>query len=156
MKTAEETITELLEEIIQDSTLFLVDLYIKPTLNIKIFLDGDQGVTVEAVSKINRALYKKIEEAELYEPGSYSLEVSSAGLSQPLKMLRQYKKNIGRQVQVTINDENYSRALGLLKEVHEDHIVITYEEGKKKADRVLVTKEIPFENIKETIVQVIF
>lgn len=156
MSTAEEKITALLDEIIQDSTLFLIDLYIRPTSNIKIFLDGDEGVNVETISKIHRALYKKIEESEIYEDGSYSLEVSSAGIGQPLKLFRQYKKNVGRQVEVTLNDEHTSKEAGLLKEVFEDHIVITYEEGKKKKDKVLITKEIPFENIKETIVQTVF
>src|SRR5690554_3529974 len=145
MKTVEEKIQELLEEIIQGSTLFLVDLFIKPTLNIKVFLDGDQGVTVEAISKVNRTLYKKIEEAELFEPGSYALEVSSAGLGQPLKLFRQYKKNIGRQVRVLLNDEHTSKVEGLLKEVEEHQIIVTFEKGKNKKDRVLITKEIPFE-----------
>lgn len=156
MSTAEEKIAELLDEIIQDSTLFLIDLYIRPTANIKIFLDGDDGINVETISKIHRALYKKIEESELYEDGTYSLEVSSAGIGQPLKLFRQYKNNVGRQVEVTLNDEHTSKETGLLKEVFEDHIVITYEKGKRKKDRVLITKEIPFENIKETIVQTVF
>lgn len=154
MKEDVEKIKELLEETIQESKLFLVDLYIKPTLNIKIFLDGDDGVTVQAITEVNRTLYKKIEEAELYEPGTYSLEVSSAGLEHPLRMYRQYKKNIGRQVKITLNDEELP-LIGMLQEVEESHIVISYEEGKKKKDKVVITKEILFENIKETIVQAI-
>lgn len=155
MKTDEDKISALLEEIIQDDKLFLVDLYIKPTSNIKVFLDGDEGVTVKAITDINRLLYKKIEEAEIFEPGSYSLEVSSAGLGTPLKLHRQYLKNIGRQVKVTLKEDE-DDWVGMLQEVEENHIVISYEEGKRKKDKVVITKEILFENIKETVVQAMF
>ncbi|HLS70381.1 MAG TPA: hypothetical protein VK027_01835 [Chitinophagaceae bacterium] len=155
MQLIEQKIQEILEKIIEDSSLFLVELFIKPTNNIKIFLDGDQGVTVNAIAKINRALYVKIEEAELFEPGDFSLEVSSAGLSKPLKLKRQYNKNIGRLVQVHIKEEPKSYE-GILEEVNEQGIIISYEEGKRKKDKKTIHKEILFEAIDKTIVQAVF
>ncbi|MFA6060887.1 MAG: ribosome maturation factor [Taibaiella sp.] len=145
-------ITEKLEALIEGSTLFLVELKVKPTNNIKIFLDGDSGVTIEAVSKINRALYKYIEENELFPNGDFSLEVSSPGVDEPLKFLRQYKKNIGRKVEVTLN-EGEQPVEGTLKEATETEITIEEVIGKKKEIKETV---IPFSNIKKTVVQISF
>lgn len=145
-------ITEKLESLIEGSTLFLVEIKVKPTNNIKIFLDGDNGVTIEAVSKINRALYKYIEETELFPNGDFSLEVSSPGVDEPLKFLRQYKKNIGRKVEVTLN-EGEQPIEGKLKEATETEITIEEVIGKKKETKETV---IPFNNIKKTVVQISF
>jgi ribosome maturation factor RimP len=145
-------ITEKLESLIEGSTLFLVEIKVKPTNNIKIFLDGDSGVTIEAVSKINRALYKYIEENELFPNGDFSLEVSSPGVDEPLKFLRQYKKNIGRKVEVTLN-EGEQPVEGTLKEATETEITIEEVIGKKKEIKETV---IPFNNIKKTVVQISF
>lgn len=145
-------ITEKLESLIEGSTLFLVELKVKPTNNIKIFLDGDSGVTIEAVSKINRALYKYIEENELFPNGDFSLEVSSPGVDEPLKFLRQYKKNIGRKVEVTLNEVEQP-VEGTLKEATETEITIEEVIGKKKEKKETV---IPFNNIKKTVVQISF
>jgi ribosome maturation factor RimP len=144
-------ITEKLESLIEGSTLFLVELKVKPTNNIKIFLDGDSGVTIEAVSKINRALYKYMEETELFPNGDFSLEVSSAGVDEPLKFLRQYKKNIGRKVEITLNEGEPVE--GTLKEATEAEITIEEVIGKKKEIKETV---IPFNNIKKTVVQISF
>jgi ribosome maturation factor RimP len=145
-------ITEKLESLIEGSTLFLVEIKVKPTNNIKIFLDGDNGVTIEAVSKINRALYKYIEENELFPNGDFSLEVSSPGVDEPLKFLRQYKKNIGRKVEVTLNEVEQP-VEGTLKEATETEITIEEVIGKKKEIKETV---IPFDNIKKTVVQISF
>ena len=85
--------------------VFLVEVKVNPGNNIIVFLDADNGVTIEKCIQINRALYKQIEEAGLFPNGDFSLEVSSPGVDEPLKLHRQYKKNIGRKVEVTMNDE---------------------------------------------------
>lgn len=151
METVVDYIAKKVDNLLTGTDLFLVDLIIKPTNNIKVFLDGDTGVTIDAVSKINRALYKQIEEDELFPDGDFSLEVSSAGVDSPLKTLRQYKKNIGRTVEVTMNDDTVLK--GLLKEAADDYIFLEETVGKKKE-----TKEykIVISNIKKTIVQISF
>ena len=101
---------------------FLVDLRIKPTNNVKVFLDGDSGITIEKCVQVNRKLYRKLEEEGFYPDGDFSLEVSSAGLDEPLKLLRQYKKNIGRLVEVELLDG--AQKEGQLTEVNEDGIVL--------------------------------
>ena len=83
---------------------FLVQVKIKPVNNIKVFLDGDNGITIEKCVRFNRKLYKTIEELALFNEGDFSLELSSPGVSEPLKLIRQYTKNIGRFVEVLFID----------------------------------------------------
>lgn len=144
-------VTAKLESLIEGSTLFLVDIKIKPTNNFKVFLDGDSGVTIEAVSKINRALYKYMEESELFPDGDFSLEVSSPGVDEPLKFLRQYKKNLGRKVEITLNEGDPVE--GKLIEATEEEVTIEEVIGKKKETKQTA---IPFSNIKKTVVQISF
>ena len=82
---------------------FLVEVRIKPTNNIKVFIDGDEGVVLSDLIQYNRKLYKELEDSGFYPDGNFSLEVSSPGLDEPLKLFRQYKKNIGRYVDITMN-----------------------------------------------------
>lgn len=139
--------------IANDPEIFLVSLKIKPTNNIKVFLDADTGLPIDRCVKINRQLYKFIEEAGMYPEGDFSLEVSSPGITEPLKMHRQYQKNIGRSVEVVLNDASVKE--GVLQEVAEDSITIETSEGKGKK-LVVAQVVIPFENIKSTTVQIKF
>ena len=134
-------------------THFLVEVRIKPTNNIKVFIDGDEGINLSTLIDYNRKLYKLIEESTLYADGNFSLEVSSPGLDEPLKMHRQYKKNIGRYVDVLLNDS--SKKEGKLIEATEDGIIVEYETGKGKKKE---TKQetILFTDIKQTKIQIKF
>lgn len=144
-------VSDKVDELTADSSLFLVEVKMKPTNNIKVYLDGDQGVNIEACTKINRALYKMIEEAAIYPEGDFSLEVSSPGVDEPLKFLRQYVKNIGRTVEVTLEDE--TKHLGVLKEVSEAQVVLEIKLPKNKGVSIV---EIPFDTITRTVVQIVF
>ncbi len=147
-----QAVEKLLGPLLQDD-IFLVSIKIKPINNIKIYLDADSGLGIEKCIKINRALYKIMEEMGMYPDGDFSLEVSSPGVDEPLKLLRQYKKNIGRNVEVTTNDD--MKQEGKLGSVTEDSITIEYSEGKgKKA--VTKQSDISFADIKQTKVQVKF
>ena len=132
---------------------FLVDIRIKPTNNIKVFLDGDFGVSIEKCVSVNRKLYKLLEEKEIYPNGDFSLEVSSPGLDEPLKLHRQYIKNINRPVEVTLKDG--VKTEGILKAVEEGHILVEETRGKNKKKET-VEHIIPFDNIKTTKIQVVF
>jgi ribosome maturation factor RimP len=147
-----QTVEKLIEPLLFDD-IFLVSIKIKPTNNFKIYLDADGGLGIEKCIKINRALYKIMEEMGLYPDGDFSLEVSSPGIDEPLKLLRQYKKNISRSVEVTTNDEE--KREGILKEVTDDAITIEHTEGKgKKA--VTANTSINFTDIKQTRVLIKF
>lgn len=133
--------------------VFLVEVRIKPINNIKIFIDGDQGVSIEKLVQYNRRLYRQLEEENLYPDGDFSLEVSSPGLDEPLKLHRQYLKNIGRFVEV-INKEETKKE-GKLISATEADIVIEEIKGKgKKMETVQHT--ISFDNIKATKIQIKF
>ena len=146
------TIEKLLQPLLTDD-IFLVEIKIKPVNNIKIFLDADSGLGIEKCIRINRALYKIMEEMAIYPDGDFSLEVSSPGIGEPLKMYRQYVKNTGRDIEVTLNDGN--KQSGKLVSVNEQQIEISYTEGKNKK---AVTKQlaIPLADIKQAIVLIKF
>ena len=141
------------EILAEEPEYFLVSLRIKPTNNIKVFIDGDQGIAIDKCVRFNRKLYKLIEESGMYPEGEFSLELSSPGLDEPLKMHRQYVKNIGRNIEISFLDD--TKKEGKLLSVTETDLIIEHTEGKgKKA----VTQQlvVPFENIKSTIVQIKF
>lgn len=152
--TSIQAIETLIGQVIAETPdIFLVTVRIKPTNNIKVFLDSDSGLSIERCVKINRAMYRIIEEKGWYPDGNFSLEVSSPGVEEPLKMLRQYQKNVGRNVEVIMNDD--SRIEGKLIATSENSIQIEYTEGKNKK-AVKVTKEIPFDQLKQTTVIISF
>jgi ribosome maturation factor RimP len=149
-----QQITSLVEKIIADSQdVFLVSVRIKPVNNFKIFVDADNGINIDKCVKINRAMYKIIEEEAWYPDGNFSLEVSSPGVDEPLLLPRQYKKNIGRTVAVTLLDE--TKLEGKMTEANEGGILIEYTEGKNKK-AVVISKVLTFEEIKQVIVQISF
>jgi len=157
---AEEIILEKLaaiaNEIIQDDPqYFLVNIKIKPTNNVKVYLEGDNGITIEKCIKINRKMAAVIVETGILPEDNFSLEVSSPGIDTPLLLHRQYVKNKGRLLEVTLSDEAETVLTGKLTEVTEANIVLEITTGKgKKA--VTEQKEIPFDQIKKGVVQIQF
>ena len=152
--TSIQAIEDLVGQILSESEdVFLVSVRIKPTNNIKVFLDADSGLSIDKCVKVNRQMYRTIEENAWYPDGNFSLEVSSAGIEEPLKMLRQYKKNIGRNVEVILNDD--STFEGKLLEANENLVQLELIEGKNKK-AVTVVKDIPFDQIKQTTVLIAF
>ncbi len=136
-----------------DPSLFLVEIRIKPTNNIKIYIDGDQGVGIDQLTQYNRKLYRQLEEEGLFPNSDFSLELSSAGLDEPLKLHRQYLKNIGRQVEV-ITKEGV-KTEGKLLAVDEKEIKVEEQLGKGK--KMTIREHlIPFDHIKTTKIQVTF
>ncbi len=136
-----------------DPQYFLVEVKIRPTNNIKVFLDGDKGIPIERCVLYNRQLYKMIEESGLFPADDFSLEVSSPGLDEPLKLLRQYKKNIGRKVEVLLNDG--VKTEGVLKSADDASIEIEEMKGKGKKQET-IRHHFPFESIKSTKIQIVF
>lgn len=136
-----------------DPEVFLVDIRIKPTNNVKVFLDSDKGISLENLIRYNRALYKQLEEEVFFPGNDFSLEVSSPGLDEPLKMHRQYKKNIGRYVEVVLLDG--SKKEGKLLDAGEKEFVIEEEKGKGKKKEV-IQHTIDFDTIKSTKIQIKF
>jgi ribosome maturation factor RimP len=144
----EQRVSRLVEEKIADRPdLFLVDVKMYPNGKLAIFADGDKGISIEDCAAISRYVGHKLEETNEIDH-AYHLEVSSPGIDTPLKLLRQYKKNINRNV--SVKDINGLIHKGKLSEVTETEIVI---EDKKQIEG---KKHIPFDQIIETKVLISF
>lgn len=138
--------------ILEGTDIFVVSMKVKPTNNIKIFLDADDGFPISKSSSVNKKLRRVIDETGLFPDGDYSLEVSSPGVDEPLKFHRQYVKNVGRKIEVTPLEGNVTE--GKLLEVNEEKLVleVPVTAGKKE----MTTIEIPFSNIKQSVIQISF
>ena len=105
----EEKIEQWLQEILSETDCFIISSKLGLDANYKFFIDSDTGFSLDKSTKINRALRNQIDESGLFPEGNYSLEISSPGVTEPLKMPRQYKKNIGRLLEIkTSEDEHLS------------------------------------------------
>lgn len=143
-------IRQLAEAQLTNPHHFVVEVVLSLRRNpkkITVVLDGDHGISVEDCAELNRTLSVALDNEDLMED-SYLLEVTSPGLDQPLKLLRQYRKNVGRRVRVKTAA---GITEGILRQVTENAIVL---ETCKAKDKTM--KEIPFTEIEKTIVQVSF
>lgn len=135
--------------------LFLVDLSINEANKICINLDGDQGVNLQDCIDISRSIENNLDREEQ----DFSLEVASAGVSSPLKFVRQYIKNIGRTLKVKTNSSEEIEAK--LVAADEDKITLEWQAREPKKigkgkETVQKKAEILYQNIKEAIVIVSF
>ena len=154
IETQVQAVERMVEDILSnDPQYFLVEVKIRPTNNIMVFLDGDSGISIEKCISYNRQLYKLIENSGLFPADDFSLEVSSPGLDEPLKLMRQYHKNTGRKVEVVLKDG--VKTEGVLKQVTESGIIIEETRGKNKKKEV-IEHNFPFESIKSTKIQIVF
>jgi len=150
-----DKVLAVLEESLKEKpSLFLVDVSISESYKIIVTLDGDTGVNLQDCIDVSREMEQHLDREEQ----DYALEVASAGVSSPLKLLRQYKKNIGRTLKVKTAT---SVVEGKLEEVYDDKIVLTWTAREPKKigkgkETVQKTAEIPFSEIKEAIVIIIF
>lgn len=150
---AKERITELVEQFIAESDLFLVDITVSPSAQISVSIDSEQGVDIDRCVALSRHIEGNLDR----EQEDFELTVASAGLSEPLKVYRQYVKNKGRNVAIVL--ANGEKFIGTLLEVTPEEVLIEYEEiiktepkGKKK--KVITQKTITFAEIKRTTVEI--
>jgi ribosome maturation factor RimP len=153
--TFKEKVSGLLEEgLLEKPTLFLIDLTITESFKIIVTLDGDNGVALQDCIDISRSIDNNLDREE----HDFSLEVASAGVSSPLKHIRQYKKNVGRILQVETDSVNIEAKL---VEANDDFIVMEWEAREPKKigkgnETVQKRQEIPYSEIKKAIVTIIF
>ena len=150
-----EQIIKAAEAKLTTTAHFVVDVIIskhKP-MKVTVILDGDQGVTIDDCSKLSRAISGEIEEGNWIGDENYTLEVGTPGLDHPLKLKRQYIKNIGRTI--IVHQLNKTKLQGELIAVDDNKVVLSIEvkEGKKIQ---LKNTEILFSEIEKTLVTVSF
>lgn len=148
-----QQIGQIVEELLEPELQFLVDVKVsssKIRQKITVLIDTDEGIGIADCSKISRALGDRLEEL-IDNP--YTLEVSSPGLDTPLKLKRQYFKNIGKSLKVVTLDGKDIK--GELLEAGDLEITLLPEK-KKKEKKQPEKVNLAFENIKEARVQVSF
>lgn len=149
-------IEELLNRfLLERDDLFLIDLKFSAADDITVILDGDNGVSVQDCLDASRAIEFNMDREE----HDFSLQVMSAGLSEPLSLPRQYRKNIGRELDILLSDS--TKIEGELAGVDDEKItlILRYrkpkEVGKGKMD-VVEEKEIPYSEVKKALVAIKF
>ncbi len=150
----ENRVKALVEEKIADRPeLFLVAIKMLPNNKLIIHVDGDEGISIQDCAAISRHVGFHLEEENTIEK-AYNLEVSSPGVGEPLLLVRQYHKNIGRDLSVKLSDGVVKE--GKLISVSENAILIE-EKVKEKGKKVqLVETQIEFNTIVETKVLISF
>ncbi|ALM08893.1 MULTISPECIES: ribosome assembly cofactor RimP [Sediminicola] len=121
-----DKVTELLNQALEENqSLFLIDFKMSSDNKIKVTLDGDNGVTLKDCMAVSRTIEHNLDREE----HDFALEVESAGATTPLVMPRQYKKNIGRILEVRSQDSNFE---GKLTAATEDSITLEWKAREPK------------------------
>lgn len=150
----ESRVAELVEEKIADRPdLFLVEVKMLPNNKLIIHVDGDQGINIQDCAAISRHVGFHLEEENAIAT-AYNLEVSSPGVGEPLKLTRQYIKNIGRDLAIKL--ANGDKKEGKLLEANEATITIEEKIKEKGKKAQLVNNQIALKDIIETKVLISF
>lgn len=153
--TFKEKVNGLITEaLLEKPSVFLIDLSISDSFKISVGLDGDNGVALQDCIDVSRAIENNLDREEQ----DFSLEVASVGVGSPLKMTRQYRKNIGRTLIVTTNTEKIEAEL---VEANDVFIILSWKAREPKKvgkgkETVQKEQQIPYTEIKEAIVTVTF
>ena len=150
-----EQIKTLIQDELDGSDCFVVELEVGEGNTISIEVDSLVGITVQECMSFSRAVENNLDR----EVEDFELKVSSPGLDKPFRVKEQYQKNIGRNVKVIPVEGNVVK--GELKEVNADDIMVEYIvkeriEGRKKKETIIKQEKINFNNIKETTVIISF
>jgi len=140
-------ILELVNQALEGSDKFLVNLKITPDNRIYVDIDGDNGVTIDDCIELSRAIESQLDRDE----EDFALDVSSAGADQPLKLTRQYRKNLGREVEVVCFDGE--KIEGELTAADEEGFTVLTPGTKKTAPK---ESRLKYRDVKSTRVAIRF
>ena len=147
-------LTALAEASLSNPNLFLVEVVVssRNLEKISVIIDGDAGVTIDDCTRISREMSAKLDEMN-FGADRYVFEVSTPGLDHPLKLKRQFQKNVGRNLKVHRKDKSIEQ--GKLDKVDAEHIGLKQEtkEGKSIIEKEVM---IPFVDIERAFVMVSF
>ena len=142
-------IRDFVESYLNGSDLFLVDVRVKPGNVVEVEIDSDSPVSIEECEKLTRAIEPEFDR----DKEDYTLEVGSAGITSPFKVKRQYKKYVGREVEVLTKEGK--KISGLLTSVGDDTFtVLSKEKVKKEGAKRPVMEDVPhtfgYDEVKQT------
>ena len=148
---AKKLLTEALEE---REDLFLIDFSVLDDNQIKVVIDGDKGVLVEDCMFVSRAIEHNLDREEQ----DFSLQVTSAGAVSPLQHIRQYKKNLGRVLNVKTAIDNFE---GTITDANDKEIILEWKAREPKPvgkGKITVKKQVTvaYKDIKEAMVVIKF
>lgn len=148
-------IEQLVQEKIASTDYFIVDISVSTANQIRVEIDGDKGVKINDCVQISRHIESSLDREET----DFELTVSSAGMDQPFKILRQYQRYLGREVEVKTTEGEKHK--GLLVSATEKEVTLETAkrekvEGKKKKQLIIENKIVPMEQVKETKVVISF
>ena len=153
--TFKEKVKDLLNQALAEyPNLFLIDLNINDANKIMVTLDGDNGVQLQDCINISKAIDANLDREE----EDFALEVASAGVSLPLKLVRQYKKNIGRVLKIKLPSQTIE---AMLLEVSDENITVEWSSREPKKigkgkETVLHHENIAYGDIIEAVVTITF
>ena len=163
-------LTALIQPYLNDGQLYVVVIQIAGRqggqIKVTVLLDSDMGITIEECAQVSRKLGGEMDELNFFGESPFILEVSSPGVDFPLTFPRQFVRNIGRQLVVTLEDGVTRK--GILESVSDDQILLNIEpekkaKSKKKKEVDLTTELVPagptpisFEQIKKATVEISF
>jgi ribosome maturation factor RimP len=144
-----DTINQIVENYLAATDYYLVDVKATPDNRISVEIDSFEGVSIDFCAELNRHIESQFDR----EVEDFELEVSSAGLTEPFKVIKQYEKNIGNEVEVLTKAGK--KLSGILNEVHEDNFILQTERsekpvGAKRKMTVLENLTFSYEEIKYT------
>lgn len=148
-------VEDIVNEQLNSDEEFVVDITVSTSNKIMVLLDGDNGITIDRCVKVSRAIEQSFDREE----EDFELEVASAGLSESLRLPRQFQKNVGRSLEVVKVDGQ--KIKGLLLSANHEAFVLEVEsmvkpEGKKRKEKVIDQFEIPYAEVKSAIVVISF
>ena len=149
-----EQIVKLAEECLEGTNRYIVKVSVGKDNLITVYIDGDEGVTIDHCVELSRFIEKNLDR----EVEDYELKISTAGIDQPLVNIRQYPKNIGKPVEILLEDGSIKK--GILQKADSEKIIIAeaVKNKNKKSKKMTAGEsiEIPMSSVKETIVMIIF
>jgi len=137
----EKRVEGILDEVLLGTDMFLVSLSVSKGNLINVFVDSDTNVTIENCVMISRFIESELDR----DVEDFELRVSSHGLDHPFKMLRQYKKYVGKQVEITTEDGK--KHTGVLLTLTDDDLELEVKKGKKGKEKAI--EKYLFSNVKE-------
>lgn len=156
MALTAQIIKAMAEDSLPENDLFIVDISVSDSAvrpKITVLADGEQGITIDQCATISRRINKRIEEA-YGEEISYVLEVSSPGVDFPLTQPQQFKRNVGRNLKVKLQDG--TEKTGKLEDVTETGINLLEEIKQKGKKATYEPVQVPFGDIVKANVVISF
>lgn len=151
LKKLTDEVQKRINEILEDSAYYLIDVKVRGwpgTRSVEIYVDGDEPVSLEYTAKLTHEIRFVLDADEVFED-DYTLHVSSPGADRPLSHPRQYKKHVGRVLEVAFVDDETEESKSVRGE-----LVAADQEGIRLTDSDTDQEmEISYDAVKEATVE---